>query len=136
MTALSIFRVGDFDDKLHAADSLPAWARTLINNIGLFKAQPLTGHHTHSMFFFCDLRGSRYATKHCPSHLSDSSNDLRNDCLGRTADVRQMLIDAAPTGVEVTALTVGGEATSYMTYPVPAALADGQALHFEEVEYT
>ena len=136
MTALSVFRVGDFDDKLHAADSLPQWVHSLINNIGLFKAQPLTGHNTHSMFFFCDLRGSRFAAKHCPSHLSTEDVDLRNDCLSQMADVRQMLIDAAPAGVEVRALTVGGDSTSYVKYPVPAAMADGQAVYFEDVEYT
>ena len=135
MTALSIFRVGDFDLNLHAANALPQWVRALINNIGLFKAQPLTGHNTHSMFFFCDLRGSRFAAKHCPSHLSDESNDLRNDCLSQMADVRQMLIDCAPAGVEVRALTVGGEETSYVKYPVPAAMADGQAVYLEDVEY-
>ena len=136
MTALSIFRVGDFDDKLHAADSLPQWVHSLVNNIGLFKPTRLSSHAGQSMFFFCDLRGSRFAAKHCPSHLSDESNDLRNDCLSQMADTRQILIDCAPAGVEVGALTVGGEATSYVTYPVPAAMADGQVLYFEEVEYT
>lgn len=135
MTALPIFRVGDFDLNLHAADSLPQWVHSLINNIGLFKAHSLSSHCGQSMFFFCDLVGSRFAAKHCPSHLSDESNDLRNDCLSQMADTRQVLISSAPAGVEVRALTVGGEATSYMTYPVPAAMADGQAVYFEEVEY-
>jgi hypothetical protein len=135
MTALSIFRVGGFDLELHAADSLPQWVHSLINNIGLFKPTRLISHGGQSMFFFCDLIGSRFAEKHCPSHLSDESNDLRNDCLGQMADTRQILIDCAPAGVEVAAMTIGGEHTSYMTYPVPAAMADGQAVYFEEVEY-
>ena len=135
MTALSIFRVGDFDLNLHAANALPQWVHTLINNIGLFKPTRLISHGGQSMFFFCDLRGSRFAEKHCPSHLSDQSNDLRNDCLSQMADTRQILIDCAPAGVDVRALTVGGEETSYVKYPVPAAMADGQAVYFEEVEY-
>ena len=135
MTALSIFRVGDFDLNPTPAVALPEWVRTMVNSIGLFKAHSLIRHCGQSMYFFCDLVGSRYAAKHCPSHLSNESNDLRNDCLSQMADTRQVLIDSAPAGVTVGVLTVGGEATSYMTYPVPAAMADGQVLYFEEVEY-
>ena len=137
MTALSIFRVGDFSETLTAADSLPAWVHNLVNNIGLFKAHAFTqwGCNTHSIYFFCDLRGSRYADKHCPSHWTDSSNDLRNDCLSAAANVRQTLIDAAPAGVDVTTITVGGEATSYVKYPTSAATRNGQVVYFEEVEY-
>ena len=135
MTALSIHRVRDFSETLSPADSLPAWVHSLVNNIGLFKAHALTRCNTHSMWFFCDLIGSRYAEKHCPSHWTDSSNDLRNDCLAAAADIRQTLIDAAPIGVDVTTITVGGEATSYIKYPTSAATRNGQVVYLEEVEY-
>ena len=135
MTALSIYHVHPWTSNLTAADALPAWVRNLINNIGLFKAHGLIRHCGQSMSYFCDLVGSRYAEKHCPSHWTDSSNDLRNDCLAAAADTRQVLISSAPAGVEVRALTVGGEATGYQKYPTPAAMVDGQAVYFEEVEY-